>query len=356
MARPQDVSVVVVNYNGEHYLPECLRAVVAAAPREILVVDSGSTDGSLALLTREFPSVRALPLGSNLGPAAARNAGLQAAAGELVLCVDNDVVLLPGCLEELQQALDADPTVAMVQARSLVAGDEATIHYDGADIHFLGLLRLRHWFVPVAAAGVPATVPVGAAIALCILVRRTPVQRVGGFFAELEILFEDTDLSLRLLLSGHQVLVAERALCRHKGGTKGLSRRGADDAYPERRTFLHSRNRWLVVLSCYRWRTLLVLWPALLLYGLVHLAFVAAEGHLGAWLRGKLALRRLLPVVHARRRQLAALRTRPDREVLTAGPLTYNPGLTRGGVRGAVRGALDAGFTLWWRLFRRLSG
>ena len=150
--------------------------------------------------------------------------------------------------------------------------------------------------------------------------------------------------------------MAEDAHCLHKGGTPGLSVRGRGDRYAGKRTFLHSRNRGLLLVSCYRVRTLVCIAPGLAAYGIVHLGFVAISGHLLHWVRGKASLLRHLPVAWRRRRTLLPLRRRRDADVLAAPPLTYNPGLAEGGVRGFVKRMLDRFLAAWWRLVRRWAG
>jgi GT2 family glycosyltransferase len=187
-------------------------------------------------------------------------------------------------------------------------------------------------------------------------VRRAAALQAGGFFEAMSILFEDNDLSFRLRAAGHDVLVHADARCLHKGGTPGLSVRGGRDPYAARRSLLHSRNRWLYVLSCYRLRTLLLVSPALFAYGVVHFVFVVAQGHVVAWLRGKSQVVRLLPAICERRRLLAAIRTRPDRALLVCAPLTYNPGLTASRPRALVQRVLDGFLAAWWRLVRGAVG
>jgi hypothetical protein len=111
-----------------------------------------------------------------------------------------------------------------------------------------------------------------------------------------------------------------------------------------------------MLLSCYRVRTLLVIAPALAGYGLVHLGFVVASGHLPHWLSGKASLLRHLPAAWRRRRLLAPLRRLPDRAVLGSLPLTYNQGLAERGARAWVRRALDRFLAGWWSLVRRAAG
>ncbi|HLQ38677.1 MAG TPA: glycosyltransferase, partial [Planctomycetota bacterium] len=206
------------------------------------------------------------------------------------------------------------------------------------------------------AAAVNPHGPVGAAIALCFLTRKSVYQQVGGFDERLFILYEDNEFSYKLRMRGYTIHVATDALCTHKAGTAGLSLRKAADLYPARRTFLHSRNRWYVLLTCMRWRTLLLTLPAQLLYGVVYAAFGHRRGHVRDWWRGKWDLCKLLPAAVRARGAAQRGRTVADRDILVALPMTLNPGLADRGAAAALRRGLDRLFALYWRLVRRLCG
>ncbi len=94
------VSVIIPTYNRKHWLGECLGAIAAQTlrPCEILVVDDGSVDGTVAALAPAFPQVRFLRLPRRGGPAAARNAGLDAATGDFLAFCDSDDLWLPNKL------------------------------------------------------------------------------------------------------------------------------------------------------------------------------------------------------------------------------------------------------------------
>jgi N-acetylglucosaminyl-diphospho-decaprenol L-rhamnosyltransferase len=351
------ISAIVVNWNGKDYLPACLDALLGQSPPpdEILVVDNHSDDGSREMVAARYPGVRVLDTGSNQGPCTARNLGVQQARHDLCLLVDNDVVLQPGALAALLATLRSDPKAALVQARSLCGDDPTKVHYDSADLHFLGTLVLHNWYRPVAQAPWPKG-EVGAAIALCVLIQKQPYLAVGGFDPNLFILYEDNQLSYKLRMRGHSVRLAEGALCLHLAGTQGLSVRGKDAHYSGRRTFLHSRNRWYVLLTCMRWRTLILTLPMQLLYGVVYAGFGLLRGQLGDWWTGKMELLRLVPVALRQRAVVQQGRTVPDRVLLVASPLTLNPGLAEGGGKGALRRLLDSAFACWWRLVRGACG
>lgn len=355
--RPGVVSAIVVNWNGRAYLPECLDALLAQdpAPAEVIVVDNHSDDGSRELVAQRFPGVRVVDTGTNGGPCLARNVGMGLARDELCLVLDNDIVLHPGALRALLMRMAAEPRAAMVQARSLCSDDPTVVHYDGGDLHFLGTLVLHNWYRPLATATVPQG-PVGAAIALCFLCRKSVYTAVGGFDENLFILYEDNQFSYKLRMRGHTIWLCEDALCTHKAGTAGLSMRGEGAAYPGRRTFLHSKNRWYVLLTCMRWRTLLLTIPAQLVYGVVYAAFGHQRGHMRDWWRGKWALLKMLPRAVRARGPAQRGRTVPDRDLLVALPMTLNPGLAERGGAAALRRLLDGFFASYWAVVRRLCG
>ena len=350
------VSAIIVNWNGREYLPNCVDALLAQQPppAEIVVVDNHSDDGSRELLAERYPQIRVIDTGRNAGPCHARNVGAQAAVHERVLFVDNDVVLHPGALAALERCLDQDPRAAMVQARSLCGDDPNVVHYDGGDLHFLGTLVLRNWYRPRDDADDPDG-PIGAAIALCFLCRKSVFEAVSGFDENLFILYEDNEFSYKLRMRGHTIRLCPDALCTHLAGTAGLSVRG-EARYPDKRTFLHSKNRWYVLFTCMRWRTLLLTVPAQLVYGVVYAAFGVQRGHLRAWLRGKWELLKLLPRAIRARGPAQRGRTVPDRELLVALPLTLNPGLADRGFGAWLRRSMDRFFAVYWRLVRGLCG
>ncbi|MEZ5979857.1 MAG: glycosyltransferase family 2 protein [Planctomycetota bacterium] len=353
--REEGTSVVVVNWNGAEPLAACLDSVFASEPppREVIVVDNGSTDGSREMVRERYRDVVLLELPDNPGPAAARNLGLRVARCGRVLTLDNDVVLATGTIATMNRALDESGAVA-AQARSLVASDPATIHYDGGALHFAGLIALRHFFEPLESAdrGESGWLEVGAFVSLCILQDADDVLALGGYDEDLEILFEDTDLSFRLRAAGRRLVLTTDDPILHGSGTAGTSFR--DTAYPRRRVFLHSRNRWWYLAKNHRAWTLLLSSPGLLVYELWWFAFALSKGHVGAWCAGKLAFLRRLPTVLARRHAIQRARRVPDRELLVGGPLTLSPQLRAKPWSRRMATVLDRCLRTWWAIVRPL--
>ncbi|MCA8972601.1 MAG: glycosyltransferase family 2 protein [Planctomycetes bacterium] len=346
-----DATVIVVNHDGKDYLDTCLAAIFRADPAEVLLVDSGSTDGAHEAAAERYP-VRLIELDGNLGPSAARNLGLSQARCSTVILVDNDVEVTDGCLERLVDDLERREDVALVQARSVLGDETGPIHYDGGAFHYVGLIALRNWYAPRETNHESGWIECDVAISLCCAGRRDAILEAGGFDESMFILFEDLALSYALKMRGHRVGVDTSALCIHKGGTKGLSTRGAKGGYAGRRTFLHSRNRWIFLLTHYRKRALVAFAPGFLVYGIVHLGFVIAKGHLREWWRGKVALMTMRRVLRRRREIIQRGRVRRDGELLAAPSLTLNPGIAARGFRGIVRRVLDTLLAVTFHLGR----
>lgn len=352
----EPVSAVVCNYNGERYLEGCLDALLAqqGGLDEIIVVDNASSDGSLELIRRKYPSVKLLRMPANHGPCPARNAGMRAARNRLVLAVDNDALPRPDVLRRLRAALLARPDAVAVQPRSVYASDPTRVHYDGGRFHYVGLLALANFGVPLEEAQGRGVVETDGLIAICPLLDRDKVLALGGYDESFFILFEDYDLALRLRLAGYRILADEDAIVLHRAGTAGISFRAG--GYPSVRAFYHSRNRWLLLVKNYRWRTLLVAAPGLLVYELAWLAFTARAGHLGAHFAGKHGFLKDLGAALHKRAFVQRVRRCKDRELLVGGPLTLSPQLVeRGAARRAAR-ALDALLRGWWRIAAWAAG
>src|SRR5574341_158543 len=108
-------TVIVLNWNGEKILEECLRSLKAQtySSLEVIVVDNGSTDHSVTLVKDKFGFVRLLQNPTNLGFAAGNNVGIRAAHGDYIALLNNDATADPRWVEELVKAAEADPGVGM---------------------------------------------------------------------------------------------------------------------------------------------------------------------------------------------------------------------------------------------------
>jgi GT2 family glycosyltransferase len=343
------VSVGVVNYNGESYLKPTLQAVerLGSAVDDVLLIDSGSTDGGLALVREHFPGVRVIALGANLGPGAARNRAIKEAGHDRVLLIDNDVEPLPGCIEALSEALDANTNAVLAMAAVLYQREPETVQHVGAYPHFLGAPALLGADTPVTRLDKTVQV-VGSAITSCLMVDR---DRFGDrpWFDERLFYFEDHELGVRASIQGYDCLSAPRAQCLHRAGTIGVSIRQTGRFTPIRIRYT-IRNRWLTMLMLYQARTLLRFAPALSVFEVLQLLGGLKKGWLGHWLWAAGSTVGALPHVYRVRAMMRESRRRSDLDVLQGGPFPFNKAMHRSALERVGQRALDVIAELNWRL------
>lgn len=346
----RNVSVGVANYNGESYLKATLRAVDRLGPAvgDVLLVDSGSTDGGLALVREQFPRVRVIPLGANLGPGAARNRAIAEARHDRVLLIDNDVEPLPGCIQALDQALDNHPAAILAMAAVLYQQSPDTVQHVGAFPHFLGAPALLEPDSPVARLDGAVRV-VGSAITSCLMVDRARFGDRHWFDERLFLYFEDHELGLRASIQGYDCLSVPSAQCLHRAGTIGVSIRETGRFTPIRIRYT-IRNRWLSMLMLYQMRTLLRFAPALAVFEILQLLGGVKKGWLGHWLWAAGSTVRSLPHVLQVRSGIRLSRRRPDLDILQGGPFPFNKAMHRSALERWAQRALDQVADLNWRL------
>lgn len=272
------VSIVIVAYNSRRYLERCLPSIEAqGVSHEVIVVDNASDDGVAAWLFEAYPDVRVIESPTNLGYAGAANRGAEAALGRYILVLNPDTVLHAGSLTQM-------PRVAREHPGSFInpklVQPDGTLNACGNRMHYTGITTCIGLDAdPDAYHGVlPIPILSGAAI----LTERDTWLAVGGFDESLFLYMEDSDLSLRARLLGHELLCAADAVVTHDYTLK---------MSPAKLYYLE-RNRLLTLLKIYQPQTLSRLAPAILLteaatwlYAAIKgPAYVAARGRGYIWL------------------------------------------------------------------------
>jgi GT2 family glycosyltransferase len=117
------VSVVIVTWNAKSYVAECLQSMRenCQIPAEIIVVDNASSDGTPELVRSVFPECRLVETGANLGFAKGNNIGIALATGKYLFLVNSDVKILPGCVENLVELMEANPDMGLAGPQMLGA-------------------------------------------------------------------------------------------------------------------------------------------------------------------------------------------------------------------------------------------
>jgi GT2 family glycosyltransferase len=246
--RAPSVSIVIPNWNGRPWLPACLEAIAAQgmAPSEVIVVDNGSTDGSLDYLRAEHPSVMVVALATNTGFAAAANRGIEACDGELVALINTDVVLAEDWLARMVAAIDSAPGLASVACKMLSLEDPDRVYDAGDVLRRDGACEQRGRFGRDDGRWDEAGEVFGACAGAA-LYRRSAVLDVGGFDERYFAYLEDVDLALRLRLAGWG--------CRYEPVVALHAGEGSSGALSGGDWFFVARNTVLLVVKAFpvRW-------------------------------------------------------------------------------------------------------
>lgn len=237
------VTVVILNWNGRHWLEQFLPSVLQSSypALEVLVVDNASTDDSLAWLAQQYPAVRTLVLDQNYGFAEGNNRALPAVHTPYLVLLNSDVEVPPGWLEPLVAHMEAHPTCIAVQPRILAHHAKDQFEYAGAAGGFLDTLgypfcRGRLFDTVETDQGQHQTpLPVAWATGACLMLRRAPLAETGLFDPAFFAHMEEIDFCWRAQAYGHTVWVEPRSHVYHVGG-------GALPQGSPRKTYLNVRN------------------------------------------------------------------------------------------------------------------
>jgi GT2 family glycosyltransferase/glycosyltransferase involved in cell wall biosynthesis len=214
----REASVVIPNWNGrgllEKYLPSVVEALAGNAGNEIIVVDNGSGDGSAEYVREKFPGVRVLALPRNLGFGGGSNAGLRAAANDIVVLLNSDMRVAPDFLEPLLEGFTGADVFA-VSCQILFSDPGKKREETGLTQGWWenGALRVRHREDDSVEALYPCFYGGGGS---CAFDRRKFLE-LGGFdeiFAPFYL--EDTDLGYRAWKRGWRVLYQPRSRVWHE--------------------------------------------------------------------------------------------------------------------------------------------
>lgn len=296
---PDLASVIVVTWNGRGYLPGCLAALREQTYRrhEVILVDNGSTDGSVALVREQYPEVVLVQSPRNTGFIGGNLLGLRVARGGWIALLNNDTVADPGWLAALLDA--AQPADVAGATGKVLALDEP-----GRVAFTLPLLDPRTGRALWTNAEHPVT-GVHYLSGNNLVVKRTVLDEVGFLDPEYEAYYEETDWCARMIRAGYRLLYTPHAQIRHKElGSTSL----------ERNRYLMERNRVRFVLKNFDLPALLLFLP---LYAL-DVARRLWRGHddFGVAWRPLIPraigwnLRHLPGTLRARRRDLGRLRRR----------------------------------------------
>ncbi|HEY2934238.1 MAG TPA: glycosyltransferase family 2 protein [Acidobacteriota bacterium] len=235
------VSVLIPNLNGIHHLDDCLSSLQQQShpADEVIVFDNASSDDSARFISQRYSSVRLIASEKNLGFAGALNRAAEAACGEWLAFLNND---MRASSDWIAAAMKSAREHACVASRILSwSGDK--VDFDGASLQYLG-------FGDQVGIGETSSrrSPAGPILFACggaMLVRKEVFLESGAFDEDYFAIYEDVDFGWRLWLQGHDVFFEPESFVYHKGHATLDTRR------EEKKRYLMHRNALFTIIKNY---------------------------------------------------------------------------------------------------------
>ncbi len=263
MIRLPLVSVIIVNLNGKQLLKDCLASLESNAYKniEVIIVDNGSTDGSVEFIKNfkfKFGNVKIIKNRQNMGFAHANNQAVKEAKGRLILLFNNDTVVTPSFLKSLVKSINQDNSIGVVQPK-IIFYDTNRLQSGGAFLTPPGFLYYFGYGQNPKEKKYNQSMPIFSANGACILIRREVIDKITLFDKDFFAYYEETDFCHRGWLAGYQVIYEPKAVIYHKGGQ--TSQKMAEDFI-----FFHSfKNRLASSIKNFSAATLARIIPSLII-------------------------------------------------------------------------------------------
>lgn len=291
---PFFISVVMVNYNGAQFLPQCLYSLAAQTfPQyEIIFVDNASSDDSCAFVEKNFSQVKLIRSETNVGFAAGNVLGLQHARGDGIATLNTDTRVESDYLEKLTAPF-ADVRVGAAAPLMLEMERPAIVDAAGIRVDRFGFA----WNI---GAGKPASqfATMGEVYGACAgaaLYRRAMLDEIGFFDDAYFGFYEDADLAWRAHRAGWLTMFVPQARVFHMHGA-------SFGKVSPRKTYLLARNRWWTTFKNYPRPQFYFALPVIFLLDAISFIQAARRGHFSQAWRGRMDAWRGRKIMWAKRR------------------------------------------------------
>jgi GT2 family glycosyltransferase len=249
-----DISICIVNLNAKDYLKNCLESIPKAANNltwEIILVDNGSTDGSVSMIGEEFPHAVLIPNSENLGYTRPMNQALQNAKGRYLIQLNPDTIPKANAFLHLFNFMESNPSAGICTPK--VLNRDGSIQYQcrrsaarpwDTITYFSGLSRLfpkSPFFAKYLMTYLPddEIAEVEAVSGSCMFIRREVINQIGYLDEQFFAYQEDADFCFRARKAGWKIFYVPSAEIIHFGG------QGGSKAQPYRAIYEWHRSYYL---------------------------------------------------------------------------------------------------------------
>lgn len=217
------VSIIILNWNGWRDTIECMESVlkIAYPNYRVLIVDNGSTDDSVKMLSEKFPAIEILQTRKNLGYTGGNNRGIEKAladGAEYVFILNNDTVVDRDFLNPLVEVIEKDEQIGIVSGMIYNYALPHTIQYAGRYTDFYTGNPYAIGSGMIDKGQFKALREVQCAAGAAMLVRSDVLREVGMFNENFFMFSEESDLSIRAKEAGYKIVCVSESKIYHKIG------------------------------------------------------------------------------------------------------------------------------------------
>jgi len=250
MSLSNKTSVIIVTYNHAKYMRNCISSVLKNTPSEVIVVDNGSSDGTVELIEKEFPQVKLIRSPRNLGYGGGNNFGVKHAKGEYIALLNPDTKVEENWLEELLKSLENEKK--LITTPKILTYDGSKINTCGNIDHFTGLTFTRG--LNESPEKFNEFEYLSGLSGACFAMRRKDYLELGGFDENFLTYMEDAEFSWRAHAKGFKILYVPTSIVYHDYELK----------VPSKKIYHLEKGRYIILRKYLTWREFLLMLPSLL--------------------------------------------------------------------------------------------
>lgn len=274
-------TIVIPNYNGIHYLKECLESLTADISdfeTAVIIVDNGSKDGSTQWIRDNYPWVQLISLSENTGFCNAVNVGIKTAVTPYVILLNNDTKVKRGFTKSLTEAIEESRQIFSVSAKMLDMKNEAVIDNAGDLYTALGWAFARG--KGKKAEEWNKSAPIFSACGGASIYRKEVFEKIGYFDENHFAYLEDVDIGWRARIFGYTNKYEPKAQVLHAGSAVSGSR------YNHFKVSLSSANSVYMIGKNMPLFQILINLPFLFVGYLIKILFFSLKGMGGTYIKG----------------------------------------------------------------------
>jgi GT2 family glycosyltransferase len=252
------VSVIVLNYNGGSFLVNCIKSIVATDYEnfEVIVVDNGSSDGSIEIVEASVSDqrFRVIRNNKNVGYARGNNIGVKSSKGDYVVFLNNDIVVTPFWLKDITKVMEENINIGASQPKLLKYHERTRIDNVGGTIDYCG-------FPYGEVSGVKdqgqfdSLKEIFVAVGSALIIKRKVLEQIGLFDPDYFAFYDENDLCWRVWLKGYKILLIPTSVVYHIGSA---SYRKVSAGISARAAFHATKNQLSTLIKNYSLRNLLL--------------------------------------------------------------------------------------------------